>query len=178
LSSPSGWATATLNGEQLKHGLQGAYAVLIGGPIGAAIRAKGIVSTQIQNGASKPAASSAQASDLVTNDGGATDLGDLQYVIFNTVALVFFYGELIATPQFGLPTIPDVLLGLTSVSAVGYVAKKALPAGGLNVVKVDPKKAAAGYNPVTLYVSGLADAQGVVPSGAEVTAPSVRVFWP
>jgi hypothetical protein len=30
------------------------------------------------------------------------------------------------SPQLGLPTLPDVLLGLTSVSAVGYVGKKTL----------------------------------------------------
>jgi len=155
-------------GDQIKHGLQGEYALLIGGPIGAAILAKGIVTTQVDNGASKPAASSAQAADLVTNDNGQTDLGDLQYVLFNTVALVFFFGEFWAKPQLGLPTIPDVLLGLTSVSAVGYVAKKALPSGGLNVVKVDPPEAATGAV-VTLYASGLADAQGVVPAAADVT---------
>ncbi len=155
-------------GEQIRHGLQGEFALLIGGPIGAAILAKGIVSTQVDNGASKPAASAAQAADLVTNDNGQTDLGDLQYVLFNTVALVFFFGEFLAKPQLGLPTIPDVLLGLTSVSAVGYVAKKALPSGGLNVVKVDPPNAAAGDD-VTLYVSGLADAQGAVPAATDVT---------
>lgn len=155
-------------GQLIKHGLQGGYALLIGGPLGAAILAKGIVSTQVENGASKPAASSAQAADLVSNDNGQTDLGDLQYVIFNTVALVFFYGELIAHPELGLPSIPDVLLGLTSVSAVGYVAKKVLPTGGLNVVKVEPAKAAAG-DVITLYVSGLADPQGAVPAATEVT---------
>jgi hypothetical protein len=155
-------------GDQVKNGLQGAYALLIGGPIGAAILAKGIVSSQVDGGASRPTADSAQASDLVTDDSGETDLGDLQYVLFNTVALVFFFGEFWTNPQLGLPTIPDVLLGLTSVSAVGYVAKKALPSGGLNVVKVDPAKAAAGAV-VTLYVSGLADAQGTVPAAADVT---------
>lgn len=155
-------------GDQVKRGLQGEYALLIGGPIGAAILAKGIVSTQVVNGASKPAAGSARAADLVSNDNGQTDLGDLQYVIFNTVALVFFFGEFWANPQLGLPTIPDVLLGLTSVSGVGYVAKKALPSGGLRVMKVDPSKAATGAI-VTLYVSGLADAQGAVPSAADVT---------
>jgi hypothetical protein len=154
-------------GEQIKHGVQGEYALLIGGPIGAAILAKGIVSTQVANGASKPAADSAHAADVVTNDNGQTDLGDLQYVIFNTVTLVFFFGEFWSKPYLGLPTIPDVLLGLTSVSAVGYVAKKALPSGGLNVVKVDPPKASAGAL-VTLYVSGLADPQGAVPAVTDV----------
>ena len=155
-------------GEQVKHGLQGAYALLIGGPIGAAILAKGIVSNQVDNGASKPAADSGLPSDLVTNDVGETDLGDLQYVLFNTVALVFFFGELWTNPQLGLPTIPDVLLGLTSVSAVGYVAKKALPSGALKIVKVDPPKAHSS-DVVRLYVSGLADAQGVVAPHTEVT---------
>ncbi|MEA2160465.1 MAG: hypothetical protein QOD66_2845 [Solirubrobacteraceae bacterium] len=155
-------------GEQVKHGLQGAYALLIGGPIGAAILARGIVSTQVDRGASKPAASSAQAADIVTNDSGDTDLGDLQYVLFNTVALVFFFGEFWAKPQLGLPTIPDVLLGLTSVSAVGYVAKKSLASGALRVVKVAPPRAHTN-DVVTLFVSGLADPQGVIPATTDVT---------
>jgi hypothetical protein len=154
-------------GDQVKNGLQGAYALLIGGPIGAAILARGIVSTQVDHGASKPSANSAQAADLVTNDSGETDIGDLQYVLFNTVALVFFFGEFWAKPQLGLPTIPDVLLGLTSVSAVGYVAKKTLASGALRIVKVDPIRAHTN-DVVTLYVSGLADAQGVVPSTTDV----------
>jgi hypothetical protein len=154
-------------GEQVKNGLQGEYALLIGGPIGAAILSKGIVSNQVAGGASKPEADAAQAVDLVTGDTGQTDLGDLQYILFNTVALVFFFGEFLSKPYAGLPTIPDVLLGLTSVSAVGYVAKKALPAGGLTITKVDPATAHAG-DPLTLYVSGLAGAQGAIPDKGEV----------
>jgi len=155
-------------GEQVKHGLQGGYAVLIGGPIGAAILAKGIVSNQVSNGASKPTAPSADMSQLVTGDSGQTDLGDLQYVLFNTVALIFFFGELLASPQNGLPTIPDVLLSLTSVSAVGYVAKKALVSTALGITKVDPSSTEAGSN-VTLYVAGLVDDQGTVAAPGAVT---------
>jgi hypothetical protein len=67
----------------------------------------------------------------VQNDAGQADLGDVQYLLFNVVALVFFYGEMLRVPQLGMPTIPDVLSGLTSVSAVGFVGKKVLsgPAG-------------------------------------------------
>jgi hypothetical protein len=126
-----------LLGATVRAGLQPGYAVLIGGPIGAAIVAKGLVVSQVTKGQSKPAAQSPSAADLVSGDQGGTDLGDLQYLLFNTVALVFFYGEFLTSPQRGLPTIPNVLIGLTSVSAVGYVAKKALPAARA-ITKVDP----------------------------------------
>jgi hypothetical protein len=66
--------------------------------------------------------------DLIANDEHETDLGDLQYVLFNFVALVFvLLTMLVHEPSGGLPHIPDVLLGLTSVSAAGYVGKKLLP---------------------------------------------------
>lgn len=109
-------------------GVVGQYALLFGGPLGAAILARGIVVGQVgKNPAVKPAATSTSPSDLVLNDAGNTDLGDFQYVLFNAVALVFVVGMLLRNPASGLPHIPEVLLGLTSVSAVGYVGKKALP---------------------------------------------------
>jgi hypothetical protein len=113
----------------LEHsGLAGQYGLLIGGPLGAAIAAKGIVGKQVEEKpAAKSPATSTSPAHLIQNDQGETDLGDFQYVLFNLVAMVFFVGTLIESPQAGLPHIPDVLLGLTSVSAVGYVAKKALP---------------------------------------------------
>jgi hypothetical protein len=155
-------------GQLVKNGLQGGYALLIGGPIGAAILAKGVVSNQVANGTSKPSASSAQTTQLVTNDQGETDLGDLQYVLFNAVALVFFFGEYLVSPQLGLPKIPDVLLGLTSTSAVGYVAKKVLPTTAtLAITKVDPKRVTTGQT-VKLWVSGLVDDDGKVPLEADI----------
>jgi hypothetical protein len=133
------WGHPAAYKAQVATGLQAGYALLIGGPLGAAILAKGIVTSQVASGQSKPATKDgAKAADLVNNDEGGTDLGDLQYVLFNTVALTFFLGELLTSPQLGLPTIPDVLLGLTSVSAVGYVAKKALPAPERKITKVEP----------------------------------------
>jgi len=118
-------------------GLNAQYAVLIGGPLGPAILAKGIVSSQVASGAlAKPAAASPTPAQLVQNDAGNADLGDVQYVLFNVVALVLFYGQLLRMPQAGMPTIPDVLLGLTSVSAVGFVGKKVLAGpGGISSVQ-------------------------------------------
>jgi hypothetical protein len=110
-------------------GVVGQYALLFGGPLGAAILSKAIVSGQVKDDArAKPPAGSSGLSDLITNDAGQTDLGDLQYLLFNVVALVFVLGTmLVHEPGAGLPHIPDVLLGLTSVSAAGYVGKKLLP---------------------------------------------------
>jgi len=110
-------------------GLAGQYAVLIGGPLGAAILAKGIVVSQDAKNptARAPAVDGPSAKDLIANDHGNTDLGDLQYLLFSAVTMVFFLGSLIQSPYDGLPHLPDVLLGLTSVSATGYVGKKFVP---------------------------------------------------
>jgi phospholipase C len=108
-------------------GVIGQYAVLFGGPLGAAILAKQIVTNQVtQNPGIKSRAEKPAVKDLIANDAGDTDLGDFQYVLFNLVALFYVISTLLHTPLNGLPHIPDVLLGLTSVSAVGYVGKKAV----------------------------------------------------
>lgn len=109
-------------------GVVGQYALLFGGPLGAAILAKGIVQNQNKDEQVKDMADAPKAMDLVADDDGQADLGDFQYVLFNLVALVFVVGSFLHDPTAGLPHMPDVLLGLTSVSAVGYVGKKALPA--------------------------------------------------
>ncbi len=122
-------------------GRVGQYALLFGGPLGAAILSKAIVVNQVNEAPNaKTTAPSPQLSDLIANDEKETDLGDLQYVLFNAVALVFVLGTmLIHEPAGGLPHIPDVLLGLTSVAAAGYVGKKLLP----------PPKITAEMNPTS-----------------------------
>jgi hypothetical protein len=141
----------------LDEGLKAEYALLIGGPLGAAILAKGIVTSQLDNGeVSKPPAESPTPSQALTNDQGDADLGDVQYVLFNLIALVFFFGEVLTTPQDALPDIPDVLLGLTSVAAVGYVSKKAL-AGPPTISAVLPEPAGAVGDELRLVCVGLVE---------------------
>jgi hypothetical protein len=137
-------------------GTIGQYAVLFGGPLGAAILAKQIVTNQVANPAvSKPPAASPQAKDMIANDNGNTDLGDFQYVLFNSVALFFVVSTLLHTPLNGLPHIPDVLLGLTSVSAAGYVGKKALTPAGVTA-QLDPHTVSgAATAPVRIVISGI-----------------------
>jgi hypothetical protein len=138
-----------------RSGVVGQYAVLFGGPLGAAIAAKGIVNQQVSNNPSaKSQAGSPSPGDLVNDDAGNTDLGDLQYVLFNLVALVYVVGSVYVTPLHGLPKIPDVLLGLTSVSAAGYVGKKAFTPQGLAAAKVVPDHGTPGTT-FELQVTGL-----------------------
>jgi hypothetical protein len=156
-----------------KNGLQAEYAVLIGGPLGAAILAKAIVTNQVASGQSKPTSTDpVKVADLVNDDTGQTDLGDLQYVLFNTVALTFFFGEFLSSPLLGLPNIPNVLVGLTTVSAVGYVGKKALPATKREITNVrsDPTPVSTSTSwaggqaiKVTVLGSGLVNADGSAP---------------
>lgn len=160
-------------------GLDAQYAVLMGGPLGAAILAKGIVSSQVAKGsAAKPSSTTAPTpAQLVQNDAGEADLGDLQYLLFNVVALIFFYGELFRVPQRGMPTIPDVLVGLTSLSAVGFVGKKAL-AGPAGISNVSPEAAQAGKE-VRIATAGLVqaadDLPGVTVMFGKVAASALRL---
>jgi hypothetical protein len=146
-------------------GRVGQYALLFGGPLAAAILSKAIVSKQTSEaGGERNPGASPQLRNLIANDEGETDLGDLQYVLFNLVALVYVLTTmLLHEPANGLPHIPDVLLGLTSVSATGYVGKKLLPPSAGAEAEIAPRHSAVGL-PVKVTVNGVAK-----PKGAQVT---------
>jgi hypothetical protein len=118
--------------DKIRHqGVEGQYALLFGGPLGAAILAKGVVTSQLRDGKTvKTPVATPKLKHLITNNGEKADPGDLQYVLFNFVAMVYFVGTIVHAPLSGFPHIPDVLMGLTSVAAVGYVGKKAIPSFG------------------------------------------------
>lgn len=146
-------------------GVIGQYAVLFGGPLGAAILAKGIVTNQTtgKDAVAKPPATAPSPKDLIANDAGDTDLGDFQYVLFNAVALFYVVSTLLHSPLHGLPHIPDVLLGLTSVSAVGYIGKKVVTPGGTVTAKIQnsPPEGPVGTS-VRVEVDALAETQTTV----------------
>jgi hypothetical protein len=111
----------------LKHGLGDDYWLLLGGPYAAVIIAKASTSAQAQSGGKSSAAvGGASPAQLVANDQGQADLGDFQYVVFNVVALVFFFAALIPHLSAGIPQLPSFLIGLATVSAATYSAKKTL----------------------------------------------------
>jgi hypothetical protein len=140
------------------------YLLLLGFPAGAAVSAKAITVAQINNGTSLKTTVSPRAksvatavSEIVCNDQGDLDLGDLQYFLFNLVALTAFFVAFFHNPD-SLPVLPDTLVALTSASATAYVAKKATssgaPAPPLLVTAVIPQKGAAGAA-VSVFGSGL-----------------------
>jgi hypothetical protein len=101
------------------------YLLLLGGPFAAAVLARISVGTKVDDGRlQKVEANQTKLRDVVTDDDGRGNLVDAQFLTFNLVALVYFVARLIQEPV-GLPAIPPVLVGLTSVSALGYTAAKA-----------------------------------------------------
>ena len=54
----------------------------------------------------------ATAGQLVNNDEGDTDLGDLQYVLFNVIGLAYFLSQFIGELGEGFPDLPPTLTGL------------------------------------------------------------------
>ncbi|HEX8074095.1 MAG TPA: hypothetical protein VF545_03870 [Thermoleophilaceae bacterium] len=118
--------------NKIRHqGLEGQYALLFGGPLGAAILAKGVVTSQVREGkTTKAPVAKPKLRHLLTDNEEKADPGDLQYVLFNFVAMVYFVGTVVHVPLAGFPHIPNVLMGLTSVAAVGYVGKKTIPSFG------------------------------------------------
>ena len=147
----------------------GQYALLFGGPLGAAVAAKGIVISQVNNDpAAKTPGTSTSIADLVLDDSGNADLGDFQYVLFNLAALVFVLGNVLVHPSDGLPHLPGVLLGLTSVSAAGYVGKKAITPQAAAKGEITPNHGTGGTE-FEVEVKGLS------PKPAEGTAMWLRL---
>ena len=128
----------------LHAGLAGSYLILLGLPAAAGVAAKQITQTQVTGpGFKKPRrapdrnrplierlfdvrALLARIAEIFSADDGTTDLGDFQYLIFNLVTAAYFVVRFLRPDPNGLRAIPGTLLGLTSVSAGLYVAKKAV----------------------------------------------------
>jgi hypothetical protein len=118
----------------LHTGLSGSYLVLLGIPAAAGVAAKGITQAQVNSPSGFKTTKKrqkgfhpfARLAEIFSADDGTTDIGDFQYLIFNLVTGVYFVAQFLNPDGTGLPTIPETLLGLTSVSAGLYVGKKAV----------------------------------------------------
>jgi hypothetical protein len=140
LGDSTGWAS------QVDNGLQDEYLVLLGGPFAAAVLAKFITTTKDENGTIQKTDAGPERggpSDLIADDAGDTDLVDFQYFMFNLLALAFFLGTLAFHLRNGFPNLPDLLVGLTSVSGATYVAKKAVERQRPTLKAVVPARAKA-----------------------------------
>jgi len=127
----------------LHTGLSGGYLVVLGVPAAAGVAAKGITTAQVSQTGTQAGTAQAtgvgfkarktqkgspfqRVTEIFSADDGTTDVGDFQYMIFNLVTAAYFVVQFVNPDGTGLPTIPDTLLGLTSVSASLYVGKKAV----------------------------------------------------
>jgi hypothetical protein len=170
-----GWA------HFLHVGLVGSYLVLLGIPATAGVAAKGI--TQGKASKNKLAKTTYKAPEnagrvgprlaqIFSADDGTTDIADFQYVIFNLITAVFFVANFVKPTANGLPTIPDTLLGLTSVSAALYVGKKAVTESEPKITDVVPGTLVPGQ----LFT---VDGVGLVDPTNPGRAPEIRVNgWP
>lgn len=129
----------------LHTGLSGSYLVLLGVPAAAGVAAKGITVHEAAGAGFKTPNTNpgrnpfARISEIFSADDGTTDIGDFQYMIFNLVTAVYFVVQFVHPDGSGLPTMPDTLLGLTSVSAGLYVGKKAVSRSQPAVTGVFPQ---------------------------------------
>jgi hypothetical protein len=128
---------------QNQRGLQEEYLILLGGPFAAAILAK-YATTGQSDSKTDAAVGSANASQLVNDDAGNTDLGDFQYVLFNVIGLAFFFATVIGHLARGFPHLPPILTGLMLTSVGGYGAKKLLAQAAPTLSSVIPPAAYAG----------------------------------
>ncbi len=159
-------------------GLRQEYLVLLGFPALVAVASKGITAAKLSAGTVQKTEAvrrsgfggrlAAATADLYSDDDGTADLGDLQYALFNLLAIAYFFSEFLANANVGLPEIPDTLLGLTSVSASIYVAKKAVERQQPNIDSVLPSRAHVGDQ-----VRVLGSFIGVAGGGG--TAPAVTI---
>lgn len=103
------------------------YLILLGGPFAAAVLAKAVVQWKVVNGTLQKteAADGPAVGQVVQDDAGNTSLVDAQYLVFNAIALVFFWVAFVESgPK--IPKIPNLLLALTSGAAAIYVSNKAV----------------------------------------------------
>lgn len=100
------------------------YLLLLGGPFAAAGLARFSTARKIEDGEEQKVGSAeARIADVVTDDDGRASLVDLQFFVFNLVALAFFIGKF-ADKSTQLPEMPLELVGLTSLAALTYTGTK------------------------------------------------------
>ena len=111
---------------KVTNGLGVEYLLLLGGPFAALIAAKQIYATKGAAGdIQKIKTVDTSLKDVLADDRGRADLVDLQYLLFNFVALAFFFVAF-ARDSATLPSLPDGLVALTSTAALAYIGKKAV----------------------------------------------------
>lgn len=129
------------------------YLILLGVPAAAAVIAKATVTYKSENGIlQKTSAAKASVADIANNDNGQADLADVQYLVFNVIAFVYFAANFLNKGTF-VP-VPNILLGLTSAAAATYTLNKAMTSNRPIIKSIQPGRIANGTQ-VTLQGANL-----------------------
>ncbi|MFD6890607.1 IPT/TIG domain-containing protein [Streptomyces sp. NPDC059957] len=156
------------------------YLPLLGGPYAALIAAKAVVGMRVERGSmAKPAPKGTKrrpVHDLISNDGGRTDLVDLQYVALSAVTMLYVVAFFLTDVGGGLPKLPAEMWALTGAPAGAYLLNKVAVRGnpvitGVSVTDGLLTIAGGGFgdNP-RVEVDGTPLPTTVVPDGT-LTAP-------
>jgi hypothetical protein len=113
------------------------------------VLAKATVATRVAGGTlAKPQSDQpGRLSQLFTDDSDTPDVFDVQYVVFNIVAMVFVvvaFGR--AGLSTGFPAIPEGLLLLTGGPAAVYVSNKFMPGDAPQIFSVSPHTVRVGQS--------------------------------
>jgi hypothetical protein len=163
-------------GDALKN-LSPTYTLLVGGPYASLVLAKAAVATRVASGSlnKPPNEGEPRLSDLFNDDNGQTDMFDLQYVVFNVVAMVFVVLAFTRAGQVtGFPHIPEGLVLLTGGPAAVYLSNKILPSSGPSIFKVEPKEVRVGQT-FTIVGQGLSTEPNAAVDVGGVTLPAEAV---
>lgn len=114
------------------------YLILMGIPVGVGVVSKALIEVRSRSGQVQkappppPPAPPAPAEPppvgrhpggFILSDDGEFDLNDFQYVAFSALLMMYVTTCIVAKAE--LPDLPDTLVGLTGLSAIGFVATKA-----------------------------------------------------
>lgn len=145
------------------------YLLLLGLPAAAAVLAKGITTAKINDGELQKTTETGEApstTQLATDDNGNADLADVQYLLFNIIALLYVAARFF--DRGVLPEVPSVLLALTGAAAGTYTLNKGLQGNKPVVTAVLPGVLAPG-------VHGSVYGQNFYPPGVSDQRVTVKV---
>jgi hypothetical protein len=148
------------------------------------VLAKAVVATRVGSGTlAKPLSDEpGRLSQLFSDDNGNPDVFDVQYVVFNAVAMVFVtvaFGR--AGLASGFPEVPNGLLLLTGGPASVYVANKFMPGSAPAIFSISPGEVRVGQT-FTVIGQNLASLLPSDPAPkvrvGSVEAPSISTYTP
>jgi hypothetical protein len=160
---PPDWSEALKN-------LSPTYLLLLGGPYASLVLSKAIVSTRASSGSlvKTPSDGNARITDLIADDSGRTDLFDVQFVVFNVIAIWFVLVAFDKATLGGLPEIPNGIVLLTGGPAAVYLSNKLFSSTTATVTCVTPSRVLEGEEFIVIgsgFLAGYAPGIGPEMSG-------------